>query len=265
MARARHVAARSLISMGTADDERTVLVTGATRGIGRACALTLAATGWRVVGVGRDAVALSELRSALGSRGIALEGDVTQPHTNRDAVAACLDHFGRLDAAVASAGATLAKTIETTTDDDFDRLIAVNLRALVYLSQVVHKPLSDRTGSLVFIASNKGLVGQRGSPLYVATKGAVVQLARALALDWADDGVRVNALCPGVVDTAMLRRFLADGADPERGLREVISAQPLRRLATPTECAAVVRFLVSKDASYLTGVALPVDGGFTAQ
>ena len=253
------------MSAQAADRRRTVLVTGATRGIGHACALLLSENGWNVVGVGRDRVALSELGSALGARGVTLEGDVGCRAVNEEAVAACLGSFGGLDAAVASAGVTLAKTIDATSDEEFDRLVSVNLRALVYLAQAVHQPLARRRGSLTFLASNKALVAQRGSPIYVATKGAVVQLARALALDWADEGVRVNAVCPGVVDTDMLRRFVEAGPDPEQALHAVIDAQPIRRLGTANECARAVEFLASDAASYITGLALPVDGGFLAQ
>lgn len=243
----------------------TALVTGATRGIGNACALLLFESGWNVVGVGRDPIALSELQTALGRRGLAIEGDVTRRSVNEQAVAACLERFGRLDGVVANAGVTLSKTIDGTTDEEFDRLVDVNLRAPVYLAQAVHRPLAEHRGSLLFVASNKGLVAQRGSPIYVASKGAVVQLARALALDWATEGVRVNALCPGVVDTAMLQGFIKAVPEPERALEQIVAAQPLGRLATTTECASAVRFLLSPDASYVSGVALPVDGGFTAQ
>jgi len=243
----------------------TVLVTGATRGIGNACATLLVESGWNVVGVGRDRAALTSLRAALGTNGLAVEGDVTSRSVNERAVTACLDSFGGLDAAVASAGVTLAKTIDATSDSEFERLVDVNLRALVFLAQAVHHPLAERSGSLTFIASNKGLVAQRDSPIYVATKGAVIQLARALALDWADEGIRVNALCPGVVDTAMLRHFIGAAPDPDRQLQDLIAAQPVHRLASPTECASVVRFLISPEASYITGIALPIDGGYTAQ
>jgi len=99
----------------------------------------------------------------------------------------------------------------------------------------------------------------------VATKGAAVQLARALALDWAPEGIRVNAVCPGIVDTPMLREFVDALPNPERAWREHEVAQPLGRLATPAECAAAVLFLSSPAASFITGVALPVDGGFTAE
>jgi len=110
-----------------------------------------------------------------------------------------------------------------------------------------------------------GLVAQRNSPVYVATKGAAVQLARALALDWAPEGIRVNAVCPGIVDTPMLREFVDALPNPERAWSEHELAQPLGRLATPAEIAAAVLFLSSAAASFITGVALPVDGGFTAE
>ena len=115
------------------------------------------------------------------------------------------------------------------------------------------------------IASKTGLVAQRDSPLYCATKGAAIQLARALALDWAPEGIRVNAVCPGIVDTPMLKEFFDAMPDPAAFRRENELAQPLGRLATPAEIASVVLFLATPAAGFITGVALPVDGGFTAE
>ena len=223
---------------------RVALITGATSGIGLACARAFAAAGWEVQ---------------------TTRGDVAEPSTSRDAVASALDRFGRLDAVVGNAGITLAKEVDETTEEELDRLIAVNLKALVYLAQAAHEPLRRTRGSLVVVASNKGLVAQRRSPIYVATKGAAIQLARALALDWAQEGIRVNAVCPGLVDTRMLERFVTALPDAERTRRELAAAQPLGRLAAPEEIAEVVLFLCSSGSSFITGVALPVDGGFTAQ
>ncbi|TMC29508.1 MAG: SDR family oxidoreductase, partial [Chloroflexi bacterium] len=124
------------------------------------------------------------------------------------------------------------KLIDETTPDEFDRLFAINVKALMYLAQATHTALAKSRGSLTVIASKTGLVAQRNSPIYVATKGAAVQLARALALDWAPEGIRVNAVCPGIVDTPMLKQFIDAMQDPAASRREHEQAQPLGRLAT---------------------------------
>jgi NAD(P)-dependent dehydrogenase (short-subunit alcohol dehydrogenase family) len=243
---------------------RVALVTGASRGIGAACAEEFTRRGWAVALVARCEPALAALAGRLGPDAVAVAGDVARPAVSRVAVHAALERFGRLDAVVANAGITLAKPIDETTDAELDRLLAVNVKAIVHLARASHRPLARTRGAFVVMASNKGLVAQRGSPVYVATKGAAVQLARALALDWAPEGIRVNAVCPGLVDTDMLRSFAAGSGD-EAVLRRMAAEQPLGRLAEPGECAAAVTFLTSPAARYITGVALPVDGGFTAQ
>jgi meso-butanediol dehydrogenase/(S,S)-butanediol dehydrogenase/diacetyl reductase len=244
---------------------RVALVTGASRGIGAACAREFARRGWAVALVARTGAALADLARELGDGALAVTGDVSVPQVNRDAVGATLARFGRLDAVVANAGSTLAKSVDATADSELDTLLAVNLKSVVYLAQAAHRPLARSRGAFLVMASNKGLVGQRGSPVYVATKGGAVQLARALALDWACEGIRVNALCPGVVDTDMLRSFAAVASDGPHALTRLAAEQPLGRLAEPRECASVAVFLASEEARYITGVALPVDGGFTAQ
>ena len=239
----------------------TAVITGAAKGIGAACAKTFVDAGWSVIAVDRDAQALR----TGGERTLAVVGDVSERRTNEQAVERAIEAFGRLDAVVGNAGVNLPKLIDNTTDDEFDRLFAVNVRALFYLAQAAHRALAESQGSFTIVASKTGLVAQRNSPVYVATKGAAVQLARALALDWAPERIRVNAVCPGIVDTPMLRDFVDALPDPERAWREHEQAQPLGRLATPAECAAAVLFLASPAASFITGVALPVDGGFTAE
>lgn len=235
-------------------------MTGAAKGIGRACVDAFVADGWNVVGVDVDEQGLGHLGEAVAT----LAGDVAERATNDRAVEEALRRFGRLDCAVANAGINLPKLVDDTTDDELDRLIDVNVKALVYLAQAAHRPLAESGGSFVVVASKTGLVAQRNSAVYVATKGAAVQLARALALDWAHEGIRVNTVCPGIVDTPMLDSFIEGLPDPETAWRENEQAQPLGRLARPEECAAAVLFLASEGASFITGVALPVDGGFTA-
>jgi NAD(P)-dependent dehydrogenase (short-subunit alcohol dehydrogenase family) len=119
-------------------------------------------------------------------------------------------------------------------------------------------------GAILFTASKTGLVAQKNSPVYCASKGAAVLLAKALALDYAEAGIRVNALCPGIIDTPMLERFAEAMPDPEAAWQAYSAAQPMGRLGTPEECADAALWLVSNEATFVTGVALPIDGGFTA-
>ena len=240
-------------------------MTGAAAGIGAACAQAFTASGWDVVLLDRDEEQLHLAAEACLGRWEMLVGDVATHDANAAAVKLALDSFGRLDAVIANAGVNLARPIDDTTDEDVERLLAVNLRALIYMAQAAHAALAETSGSFVVMASKTGLVAQRDSPVYCATKGAAIQLARALALDWAPEGIRVNAVCPGIVDTPMLDSFLAQLPEPESAREEFSTAQPLGRLARPAECAAAALFLASPEASFITGVALPVDGGFTAQ
>jgi NAD(P)-dependent dehydrogenase (short-subunit alcohol dehydrogenase family) len=243
----------------------SVIVTGAAKGIGAGITEAFARAGWSVVAVDRDRAPLEQIAARLGGPVVTLAGDVAERATNDAAVKLAVDRFGGLDAAVGNAGVTLPKRIDETTSEEFDRLFAINVKALMYLAQAAHAALAKSRGSLTVIASKTGLVAQRDSPIYVATKGAAVQLARALALDWAPQGIRVNAVCPGIVDTPMLKEFIDAMPDPAASRREHERAQPLGRLATPAEVASVVLFLATPAAAFITGVALPVDGGFTAE
>jgi NAD(P)-dependent dehydrogenase (short-subunit alcohol dehydrogenase family) len=235
---------------------RVALITGATSGIGLACARRFAEAGWGTVLVGRREQALAAAAGEVQGEAVTFCGDVAFARTSRDGVAAALARFGRLDAVVGNAGITLAKTVDETGERELDRLLAVNLKSLVYLAQAAHEPLAYSQGAYVICASNKGLVGQRRSPIYVATKGAAVQLARALALDWAAEGIRVNAICPGFIDTPML---------PDLGdLRTRLATHaPMARLGRPEEIGTTARFLLSTDASFITGTHVVVDGGCT--
>ena len=245
----------------------TVVVTGAAKGIGAGIVEAFARAGWSVVAVDRDRAPLEQVASRLAgtAKVVTLAGDVANRATSDAAVTLAVERFGGLDAAVGNAGVTLPKLIDETTPDEFDRLFAINVKSLMYLAQAAHAALARSKGSLTVIASKTGLVAQRNSPIYVATKGAAVQLARALALDWAPESIRVNAVCPGIVDTPMLKEFIDAMPDPAASRREHETAQPLGRLATAAEVASAVLFLASPAAAFITGVALPVDGGFTAE
>src|SRR2546421_5621579 len=175
----------------------SVVVTGAAKGIGAGITEAFARAGWSVVAVDRDKAPLEQTAKRIGGTVVTLAGDVADRATNDAAVKIAVDRFGGLDAAVGNAGVVLAKLIDNSTSEEFDRIFSVNVKALMYLAQAAHKALAKSKGSLTVIASKTGLVAQRNSPLYVATKGAAAQLPPALARDRAPRGTRARATCPG--------------------------------------------------------------------
>lgn len=249
--------------------DKTALITGAGMGIGRACALRFAEEGAQVVVADVDAEAGRGVVDAIredGGEAHFVEVDVRRRADNERMIEDCRDRYGRLDILFCNAGITLPKTLPETADDEIDDVIDVNVKGLMYAARHAIPIMQAQAdgGTILFTASKTGLVAQEDSPVYCASKGAAVLLAKALALDYAQDDIRVNALCPGVIDTPMLRRFADAMPDPEAAWREYEQEQPIGRLGTPEECADAALWLVSDHASFITGVALPVDGGFTA-
>jgi NAD(P)-dependent dehydrogenase (short-subunit alcohol dehydrogenase family) len=247
---------------------KSAIVTGATSGIGRAAAVAFARDGARVVVNGLDqqpaSEVIAEIERAGGEAFLAL-GDVGRPGENEQLIDACIARYGRLDILCCNAGINLAKSIIDTDDDEVERLLAVNIKAIIYAARyAIPIMLRQGGGVIIVVASKTGLVAQYDSPVYCATKGAAVLLVKALALDYATRNVRVNAVCPGIIDTPMLQRLAAESRDPQAAWKEYESAQPMRRLGTAEECAEAILWLASDEASFVTGVALPVDGGFTA-
>jgi meso-butanediol dehydrogenase / (S,S)-butanediol dehydrogenase / diacetyl reductase len=247
---------------------KTAIITGATTGIGRASAVLFAREGARVVvsdwRADRGTPVLDEIQAA-GGEAFFFQADVSLREDNERMIDACLDRYGKLDILFCNAGRFLPKLLTETTDDEIDAMFAVNFKALAYASRyAIPHMLRQGGGSILFDASIRGLGAQPGSPIYCATKGAAVLLARGLALDYATQNIRVNALCPGIVDTPMLRWSATQEADPEEALARYSAAQPMGRLATPEECAQAALWLASDRAAFVTGIALPVDGGLTA-
>jgi NAD(P)-dependent dehydrogenase (short-subunit alcohol dehydrogenase family) len=244
------------------------VVTGAGMGIGRACALRFAREGARLVVADIDRGAAEGTATQIrheGGKAVAVHVDVALRPDNERMIDACLSEYGSLDILVCNAGVNLPREITETSDDELERLLAVNVKSLVYATRyAVPIMLNQGAGSILIVASKTGLVAQEDSAVYCATKGAAIQLARALALDYARRGIRVNALCPGIIDTPMLRRFADAMPDAEAAWESYSIAQPMGRLGTPEECADAALWLVSNEASFITGIALPVDGGFMA-
>ena len=247
-----------------------VLVTGAASGMGRAAAERYAAGGWRVALVDRDRGGLAAAEQAIhagGGSACGFGADVTLPVDIDAAVTAAVAHFGRLDVVIAAAGVWSEGPVELLDEAEYDRVMDVNVRGVVFTARAAIGPLrAGGGGAILVIASDAGIQANRGAALYCASKGAVVLFAKTLALDLAPDGIRVNAVCPGIIDTPMQDAVLAKVATA-RGISvdELVAARnatvPLGRGASADECAAVIWFLLSDESSYMTGQAVNVTGG----
>ena len=248
---------------------KAAVITGASTGIGRASALRFGEEGARLVLVDVEESEGKQVATEVERRGGTarfVKGDVSRREDNERALELCRSSYGALDILFCNAGITLPKTLPASDDDEIERLLAVNVRGPLYAARRAIAMMLEQPegGTILFTASKTGLVAQTDSPVYCASKGAIVMLAKALALDYATRGIRVNALCPGIIDTPMLRRFVDAMPDPAASWGAHSAAQPMGRLGTAEECADAALWLVSDEASFITGVALPVDGGFTA-
>lgn len=244
--------------------ERTVLITGAAMGIGLAAARRFLSTGYGVAMFDIDDSALERSCEELAPLGsvLPLHGDVAREADARGAVERTLAWRGRLDVLVNNAGIDLYGTAPEFSLSDWERQIGVNLTGAFLLSKHAIPALRATRGAIVNISSTHALVSYPGCAAYDAAKAGLLALTRALAIDHGPEGIRVNAICPGWVDTPMTRKWL-DAADPET-LAQVERQHPLGRIGRPEDIAEAVYFLASEAASFITGAFLVVDGGLTA-
>ena len=242
----------------------SVVVTGGASGIGAATAAAFTAAGARVLAVDRDAEALFRLAASPPGRIERLVADVGDPDACDNVIAEAARCFGRLDVLVNNAGILVRKGFLETTDEEWRQTMAVNVNASFFLARAAGRVVRDQGGggAIVNVASELGLCAVKGAFAYAASKGAVVQLTRALALDFAEFGIRVNAVAPGRIQTPMLESALrARGWSIDEGLAHYATAVPMGRIGRPDEIANAILFLASADASYITGTTLSADGG----
>lgn len=240
---------------------KTVIVTGAASGIGRAAAALFSAEGANVVAVDRKEDELDRaIRDLPQDRTLMQAADTSKSSDAAVVVRAAVDHFGGVDVLVNNAGIASDGDIEATSEEDFARVLSVNVGGYFHMAKAAMPELKKRRGNIVMTSSVSGLGGDWGMFAYNTSKGAVTNMVRAMALDAGPDGVRVNAVNPTFTDTGMTKSMQDDSALVAKFLERI----PMKRIGQPEDIARAMVFLASEDAGFITGVNLPVDGGLMA-
>ncbi len=240
---------------------KTALITGASRGIGRAIAVEFARSGADVALIGRDVAALQETADACaaarpGAAAVLYEGDVTDKAAIERIVDEALQRLGRIDCAIANAGQSVDALLLRLKPETIDHLLQVNLKSAFYLCGAVAKPMmKQRSGSIVLMSSIVGMTGNAGQAAYAASKAGLIGLCKSLAKELGSRNIRVNAVAPGLIETAMTEKM------PDAAREFLIKQAALGRAGKPEDVSGVVAFLCSDAAGYITGQTLVVDGG----
>jgi NAD(P)-dependent dehydrogenase (short-subunit alcohol dehydrogenase family) len=247
---------------------RSALITGAAKGIGLATARVFADQGAHLVIQDVDGEELAVQCQLLRDKGAQVEavvGDVSRPYDVHRAVLAAVRRHGRLDIAVANAGIIPLQDILHTTVEDWEKVMAVDARgAFLTCKYAIEAMTRTGGGAIVCVSSISGLAGQRGQASYGPAKFVATGLVKHLAVEWADRGIRVNGVAPGTIRTDRVRQLETEPGGAEY-LRDIEARHPMGRLGDPEEVATAIAFLASDEASFITGVVLPVDGGYLAQ
>ena len=250
-------------------ENRAALITGGTSGIGEATCLLFGAEGAHVAVIGRSierGEAVAKRITDAGGAAIFVRADVRLADDCRNAVDRTIDAFGRLDILFNNAGSYYANDVVGCTEEEWDDQVDTSLKGTFLMSKFALPHMIERgSGSVINCASGWGLVGGAKAAAYCAAKGGMVVMTKAMAIDHGPQGIRVNAICPGDTDTPMEREDArAQGLTWDEYLKRTVNHRPIARMATPEEIARGVLFLASDESSYVTGAALPVDGGGVA-
>lgn len=247
---------------------KVALITGGGTGIGRETALAFAREGASVAVAARRVEKLKETVNEierLGGKGLAIECDITSAESVDRAVRATKERFGRLNVLVNNAGIVHVSTVERISEEDWDRVMTVNIKGPFLMSRAVLPEFRKAGGgAIVNIGSVLGLVAVKDRAAYCASKGGVTMLTKAMAVDHAQENIRVNCICPSIVETELVRGVF-DETEQGQALRKArIATIPLGRIGSPKDVAEMAVFLASEESSWLTGAAIPLDGGLTA-
>jgi NAD(P)-dependent dehydrogenase (short-subunit alcohol dehydrogenase family) len=247
---------------------KSAVITGGGTGIGQAIALAFAREGAQVVVAGRRKEKLDEtlhLLQQAGCSALAFECDVTKAADTQRVVKSAEDTFGKVNVLVNNAGALSVSTVENITEEDWDRVMATNVKGPFLMSRAA-LPAMRRAGggSIINVGSVLGIVAIRDRAAYCASKGGVSMLTKAMALDHAQDNIRVNCVCPSIVESDMTRNLFAETEVGQQARESRLASIPLGRFGKPADIAGLTVFLASEESSWMTGTVIPVDGGVTA-
>jgi NAD(P)-dependent dehydrogenase (short-subunit alcohol dehydrogenase family) len=245
---------------------KVAFVTGASSGIGMAAAVRLAEEGARVVLIGRRGQLLHQVASNCPGRRFTVVCDVPNAEKVNQVIPAAIDDIGRPDIVVHAAGETVLGSLNELSPSDWNRQFDTNVNSIYYLNKHLWPAMEEQGGgSIIMIASTASFAAFPSDAAYVTSKGAVLALTKAMALDGADKGIRTNAVCPGFILTPNLQGYFDGQDDPSGAAQGAADAAPLRRMGTPEDVAGVVSFFASDDSAFVTGASLLVDGGLMAQ
>jgi NAD(P)-dependent dehydrogenase (short-subunit alcohol dehydrogenase family) len=249
--------------------DRVAVITGAGSGIGRAMAQLFAQEGARLLAGDvneRAAQETADLVTAAGGTCQPFAVGVVQPEQVEALIAAALAAYGRIDILCNNAGIGSTTDVVTCTPEEWDRVMSVNVKSVYLGCKYAIPPMIAQGGGVIInTASVAGMVGLVKRASYSASKGAVIALTRQVAIEYVEQGIRVNCLCPGTVDSPWVGRLLAQADDPAGARQALVARQPMGRLGTPEEVAAAALYLASDDAAFITGTGLVIDGGLTAR
>lgn len=247
---------------------KVAFITGAGQGIGRVTAFLFAQEGAKLALIDKDEAKVRSVAqeiTASGGTAIAVACDISKKAEISAAITDARRAHGALHVLINNAGVTLTRPFMQTAEEDIDFLVDVNLKGTIFASQAaIPHMIEAGGGSIVHDASNAGLVGRPWQSVYGATKAGIISLTKSMALSLAKDGIRVNCICPGSIDTPMLRSALASSGNFEENWRKTEMVIPMGRIGEAQDIANATLFLASDEAKYVTGIALPVDGGRTA-